>query len=504
MALSNAAFPTWLRALLWGIPPAVTILAGLHHGTLFIDDAYITFRYAEKLAAGHGLVFNPGEFVLGTTTPLFAFLLAGLEITGLDLLQSARWLGLLSMAGVVVILQALARRFMPLPIAAALGLCVALHPDTAFTANSGMETGLSMVLVYGSLLLSLRGRYYLAGAVGGAAFLMRPDGVLVVALAAGLVLLREPKLVWQPLIAAAIVVLPWLSYATLTYGSPLPHSVQAKQLIHPQPAWQMLLSLFRSLTNNLPLKLIFGLGSIGAGLALARRSEILLVVLWMAAYTVGLMASGIAVQFPWYFTPLSVGLVLMAAYGAHRIADWLRQRSTGNGRVPEWLHRAAVPVVLLLLAVLCITDVNWRDFRTGPDGNEAAYLEIGHWLEQRCEPGDVVFVGEAGVLSYVLEDQVIIDSSGINSPEVFRFRYEESEGLRKTGERAPSPEGTYRWVTRTIRTLDPTYIVTKYPWLHIGKVEELDWFQEQYVRVMLDAEELREHRVFERRAHGPK
>ena len=39
-------------------------------GPRTIDDAYITFRYARNLLAGNGLVYNPGEWVLGTTTPV--------------------------------------------------------------------------------------------------------------------------------------------------------------------------------------------------------------------------------------------------------------------------------------------------------------------------------------------------------------------------------------------------------------------------------------------------
>ena len=42
------------------------------------DDALIIFRYAENLAAGNGFVYNPGEHVLGTTTPLYTLLLAAL------------------------------------------------------------------------------------------------------------------------------------------------------------------------------------------------------------------------------------------------------------------------------------------------------------------------------------------------------------------------------------------------------------------------------------------
>jgi len=36
-----------------------------------VDDAFITFRYAANIANGNGLVYNLGERVLGTSTPLF-------------------------------------------------------------------------------------------------------------------------------------------------------------------------------------------------------------------------------------------------------------------------------------------------------------------------------------------------------------------------------------------------------------------------------------------------
>lgn len=41
-----------------------------------LEDAFITFRYARNLAEGQGFVFNPGEHVLGTTSPLHALILA--------------------------------------------------------------------------------------------------------------------------------------------------------------------------------------------------------------------------------------------------------------------------------------------------------------------------------------------------------------------------------------------------------------------------------------------
>jgi hypothetical protein len=59
-------------------------------GPRTIDDAYITFRYVQHLVQGQGFVYNPGEHILGTTTPLYTLLLAlFLTLTHLPL----PWLG---------------------------------------------------------------------------------------------------------------------------------------------------------------------------------------------------------------------------------------------------------------------------------------------------------------------------------------------------------------------------------------------------------------------------
>lgn len=59
------------------------------------DDAYISFRYAENLLNGHGLVFNPGERVEGYTNFLWTVLLAGTMAVGLEPVFASRVLGLI-------------------------------------------------------------------------------------------------------------------------------------------------------------------------------------------------------------------------------------------------------------------------------------------------------------------------------------------------------------------------------------------------------------------------
>jgi arabinofuranosyltransferase len=69
----------------------------LYYFSVFtVDDAYISFRYAENFARGHGLVFNPGEYVEGYTNFLWVILLGLLKKAGIDVQVSARILGGLS------------------------------------------------------------------------------------------------------------------------------------------------------------------------------------------------------------------------------------------------------------------------------------------------------------------------------------------------------------------------------------------------------------------------
>jgi len=88
--------PRWLDPLLVGC--ALALLLGLHaqrYWPLTVDDAAISFTYARNLAAGHGLVLDPGgEPVEAYSNPLWVGLLALLHLFRLPLEPGAKLLGL--------------------------------------------------------------------------------------------------------------------------------------------------------------------------------------------------------------------------------------------------------------------------------------------------------------------------------------------------------------------------------------------------------------------------
>ena len=77
------------------------------------DDSLIFYRYADNFINGHGLVYNPGEFVEGFSSFLWTLLLALGGFVGIGIPVVARWLGVLFALGSVVIVFNLGKKFMP-------------------------------------------------------------------------------------------------------------------------------------------------------------------------------------------------------------------------------------------------------------------------------------------------------------------------------------------------------------------------------------------------------
>ena len=87
--------------------PWIALLAYLAYiSRFFVDDAFISFRYARNLLEGHGLAWNPGERVEGYSNFLWVLELAAIwAVTGVPPEDAARWL---SVAYTVATLGAMA------------------------------------------------------------------------------------------------------------------------------------------------------------------------------------------------------------------------------------------------------------------------------------------------------------------------------------------------------------------------------------------------------------
>ena len=158
MKSSSRPVTTALAALPWILVVALTALNLLYMSRLGPnDDAYITFRVARNLAAGHGPVFNPGEQVLSVTTPGYMLLLAAASVVSRDFVRlglALNGVALLLVGALVIDLSHIVNPTGPetsqTRLLSALSATVAVSLTLTFpllTAAIGMETPLFMAAI---------------------------------------------------------------------------------------------------------------------------------------------------------------------------------------------------------------------------------------------------------------------------------------------------------------------------------------------------------------------
>jgi len=224
-----------------------------------LDDAFISFRYAENLAHGHGLVYNLGERVEGYTNFLWTIILSIFHLFGAGTVSVSRILGLA--LGVLTLLMTWLVTWKPedsTSLARSLLAPVLLTSSMFFAVwgLSGMEVTMFAFLILLSVLLhsGLRTphsafRALLCGLALTLTAMTRPEGLMLAGLclfllvtetkkdAAGArsdpaipaapAILRFPRFVLL-LAGLAILYLPYYIWRFSYYGYPLPNTFYAK------------------------------------------------------------------------------------------------------------------------------------------------------------------------------------------------------------------------------------------------------------------------------------
>lgn len=412
------------------------------------DDAYITYRYVQNACAGKGLVYNAGERVFGSSSPLFAVGLWGLKglLPSVDIATLAVRFNvvpfLLSAFLLILLARCLTQAWVPACLA---GGMLLLNPFMLEVSLGGMESFWFVAFVLAALVLGVRGRLTAAFALAGVATLTRPEGVLCAAALAALLPWRRGP--WRPLMrggaAYAAVLLLWGIPATLYYGSPIPHSLIAKSRpLYPLTAGTALremLVLFRSwAVGDRPVSLPWLRSAVallpataslaGLGVAWRRRHRVAAFAILPLALFFGFYAVSNPMIFPWYWPNLYVPGLLTLAVGLAMLWQQCRAR----------LPRSIVVICLLLVAVFPLT--RWQLLSvarkqrgpgvTGlgfvaPDRQASVvrilpYWIVGQWLSDRYPASTVIAAPEIGALGYAFHGK-ILDVCGLVSPAAIPY-----------------------------------------------------------------------------------
>jgi hypothetical protein len=430
---SARAIPLWLHAaVLSGVALLTFYLARGLWGWTY-DDAFIIFRYARNFADGLGMVYNPGEHYLGTSSVGYTLLLAGMHLLlpNLDFLDLASIVSTIGfyMTGALLWLLGVHTRT---PLAGALAALFAVVNPVPVEVWGG-EMALLVPLVLGTILAYSRGLGTLTGVLLGLAVLTRYDSLVLFAPLAAHYLLTRRKLPLSAIISFVIVVLPWTIYSWIFFGSPLPGTLEAK-VAQGKAGWTMFFSgtvqwLNERLGPGLIRPFVFALilaGVIALLLSLRKKpvGPWFMFLAWCALFTVGYTALRVSF-YGWYVVPAALGLGTLISWGVAALAEFAAHASTRllyrlnvsrRKRWPRDLSRALAAGVVLILAFPLADHLRgFSDNYIASHRQSDLYERAGEWLAQHGGPTVSVAYLEVGEIGYV-SDSRVVDLLGLVTP----------------------------------------------------------------------------------------
>lgn len=426
-----------------------------------IDDAFITYRYADNVRSGRGLVFNPGEHVEGTSTILFTLMLSAVMTFGGEPHLWARLLGGASFCALVIVTYVLGRHLFPGPGRRVLSLgaaaLVAAATPLAYYSTSGLETDLFAFLLMWAVTLQIKkvpGWSFFWGVVA----LARPEGMAFAALCIGIEWLgdlvterslsRASRAAAGWLIRFLAVFGPLLIVRVVYFGELLPNSVIAKSGFLEAhrgdsfATWMEYLwtgpgaMLFRRFIGVWGLVLL--LAPLGLLLATRRRASALLLAIVGGVYALCVWDEGDWMGRYRLLTPAIAPLAVLLVQGLRAL---LFSPAPIWSRV-SWRGRPAVSILLSIAAIVwSFTRLYYeRHYRNPYAGND--YLTpIGKNFGAVMKPTDTLATDMVGVVGYYSGMRMIdimglcdrhIAHEGKRFPTMGKTDHEYVVGLRPT------------------------------------------------------------------------
>lgn len=394
------------------------------------DDAFISFRYAQNWARGHGPVYNIGEPVEGYTNFLWMAILAGLHVLGIDLVTAARALGIAFGLAAILLTFKFSLRWHPsssLWAVLAAGL-LSINLSFAAWATGGLETHLFTFLVLLSALLHLQevddpSRLPWSALTMALCVMTRPDGAIFV-IVAGVHRLWSHRgrvtrqdILWGS--AFALLYGPYYLWRFLYYGFPFPNTFYAKYGGGPE-------RLLRGFEHVAGYVLEYGgwvFGILAIVLAILGKlgPDCTFLALLTAGYMVYVCWIGgdalIEYRFLLPVTPLLYLLIQQTLWRAQELAaQWLRTLT----KKPGWAVSAFVSVMLLALILPLLAQPSVRRSRERIVRDRISnenFAAIGKWFREQVPAEASLAVHHAGAIPFYSE-LATIDMYGLNDSHI--------------------------------------------------------------------------------------
>jgi len=375
-----------------------------------VGDALICFRFGDQFAAGHGLVYNPGQRLSSNTTALYTLLLGLGGSAGISIPLFARVLGIVCDVATLLMMQHLVKTAGCLRSPAlryGLPLAIYLFPLLAMYAVSGMETPLYVALTFFLLVRTLKGQdwlYYLAAAL---VLFCRPDGVIAIAATGAYLTLQARKIPWRVALLLAAIGLAYALANYLYYGSVFPYSVKLKAFFYHNTRYENFHFIAtRFFRRDWVLAVWLVLAAVTA-IRLRRTPVVVLLGVTTAALFCYLIFVAPGLRSYYVVSAVYVSSLLVGM----GVCSWL-ETNLAKVFLPATIAGAAAYVAVVVVGGRIV----FVELQNARAEEKVTKEDVGLWLKENTPENARVFVTALEVGYYA--HRYMLDSPGLATPEV--------------------------------------------------------------------------------------
>ncbi len=427
------------------------------------EDAFITLRYAENLAAGNGFVYNVGEQVLGTTTPLFALILALFRVVGIPCIVSSLAMSLVAEGITSLIVYKMIYSYSRSKIAFIPSLLFVFSPSNISWAISGMETAFFACLLAISFYSLFKERYLLSLLFAFLSAILRIDGLSAVAVVTIFILFDQRPLRLKTFLIPFLIFMAWELFIFAYFDTFVPTTLRAKLVLYAGhqtssiSALMLILSKFflkgRYLSSLPTLAFLMGMTVV-----FVKKLRYYPIILWFFLYYGALAYANTNVH-GWYYIPPLFAYIIITGIAVITIYDYII-RKTSLRRL--FLQIAMAFILLVSTAPLFISKIvqlqseySFKTFRTS----------IGKFLEQNTPKKATLYLEPIGIIGYHSR-RYIYDDAGLISPQFIELNYLEQNAANRS---------------KKIRLADPDYLILRIKYL--DQFEQIAYIKENFQEI---------------------
>ncbi|MDP7112747.1 MAG: hypothetical protein QGH45_12325, partial [Myxococcota bacterium] len=413
----------WWEGLPLLVPAGILLATMWSYKGYIKDDAFISYRFARNLAAGHGPVFNIGERVEGYTNFLWIVLTAPAFWFDADPVLWSKVMGAGFSLGAMVLVFLGARWLggnRPSAFHYVAPLLLACSTSVALWAMSGMAPSMMLFAGTASIVFLWRGIhedralfYALSAGAGVMAALTRPEGhmfVIIAGMATFFVAVRGRRIppgAWWLVGVAGAVLVPYHIWRFAYFGDLLPNTYYVKAATGSEvykEGWNQL-GGFMAFNVNWGI----GIAALAALIPRKYRQPRLLALTLCLFFMLYLVKIG-RDEMKHYrlFLPVFGLYVLLAGEGLRALCQlW-------KGWQPRWV--AAVPAFAIAVALVVPSlqfTVEHRYEDRYLEMSEKSFQQMGRYILEHSDEGDRAIFQDMGACPYAGYPRHFVDPIGV-------------------------------------------------------------------------------------------